>query len=144
MQHFEFMNWWIRGFVFLMSRTGYISTSVNLMMEPYISFAGKIQKYQTYILGFTQHRFSWIVTSVLKLYNYLLCASVYIYMYCIIIIYFWHSQWKYETSKNCGFPKTFTQLNARLKILLNGWLMVLGSTSFGPKGMPGRMCDILR
>ena len=24
LQHFKFVNWWIRGFVFLMSRTGYI------------------------------------------------------------------------------------------------------------------------
>ena len=24
LQHFEFMNWWIRGFVFLMSRAGYL------------------------------------------------------------------------------------------------------------------------
>ena len=23
MQHFKFVNWWIRGFVYLMSRTGY-------------------------------------------------------------------------------------------------------------------------
>ena len=37
------------------------------------------------------------------------------------------------------FLTTFTQLNARLKNFLKG--LVVG---FGPKGMPGRMCDIVR
>ena len=39
LQHFKFMNWWIRGFVSLMSRGGYFSTAQTMKIS-----GGKLAK----------------------------------------------------------------------------------------------------